>query len=570
MARIPKPHKYLPMTLSQLWQSIFKFKQDEIFISWLKRFLVGYNVLFAGLTITFIIANPPIPSGLYLIFLAVIILTFFLLWIPLRWFQVILPFSIPGYIVFIHFFLNYTGGSASPYFPLYFLPVILASFLFSYIGAAVTILFVTLSHMNLESLIFSGIPFYLISHHFITHDLPFFTVVTLLGIMVAFIADWLKEDKEKLSHLFVQAETAKNAFKRELEITKTLYNIDRVILSTMDKKEVLQLCLSNLKPLLDIEYMSIAILEPEKDEFNIVIASFAHRMYEDNKPIPFNATILKSTISSRTSRYYADVRAEDLLSGDNIIKVYGIKSLLTVPLIAKGSPIGSLNLGSLKPNRFSKEDIVLAEGYALHMAIAIDNSKLYAELQNFFMSTILSFSSAIDAKSSWTQNHSSQVTNYAIAIARRFGLDESSIEDLRIAVLLHDIGKIGIPDSILNKTSRLSKEEVEEMQKHPLYGVAILQPIQEMKRIVPIVRHHHEYWDGTGYPDRLSGNMIPLGARIVSIADAFEAMATDRPYRKKMTLKEIKAELLMSSGTQFDPQLVAIFLSLLEEKSMPF
>src|SRR3989337_2585135 len=324
MARIPKPHKYLPMTLSQLWQSIFKFKQDEIFISWLKRFLVGYNVLFAGLTITFIIANPPIPSILYLIFLVVII----------------------------------------------------ASFLFSYIGAAVTILFVTLSHMNLESLIFSGIPFYLISHHFITHDLPFFTVVTLLGIMVAFIADWLKEDKEKLSHLFVQAETAKNAFKRELEITKTLYNIDRVILSTMDKKEVLQLCLSNLKPLLDIEYMSIAILEPEKDEFNIVIASFAHRMYEDNKPIPFNATILKSTISSRTSRYYADIKAEDLLSDDSMIKVYGIKSLLTVPLIAKGSPIGSLNLGSLKSNRFSKEDIVLAEGYALHMAIAIDNSKL--------------------------------------------------------------------------------------------------------------------------------------------------------------------------------------------------
>jgi len=132
MARIPKPYKYLPMTLPQLWQSIFKFKQDEIFISWFKRFLVGYNLLFAGLTITFIIANPPIPSGLYLIFLAVIIITFFLLWIPLRWFQVILPFSIPGYIVFIHFFLNYTGGSASPYFPLYFLPVILASFLFSY------------------------------------------------------------------------------------------------------------------------------------------------------------------------------------------------------------------------------------------------------------------------------------------------------------------------------------------------------------------------------------------------------------------------------------------------------
>lgn len=570
MVRIPKPYNISLMKLPQLWQSIFKFKQDEIFIAWLKRFLVGYNLLFAGLTITFIIANPPIPSALYLILLAVIIVTIFLLWIPLHWFQKVLPFSIPGYILFIHFFLNYTGGNASPYFPLYFLPVILASFLFSYVGAAATILFVTLSHMILESLIFSGIPFYLISYHFITHDMPFFTIVTLMGGLVAFIADWLKEDKEKLSHLFVQAETAKNAFKRELEITKTLYNIDRVILSTMDKKEVLRLCLANLKPLLDIEYMSIAILEPEKNEFNIVIASFAHGIYEDNKPIPFNATILKSAISSRTSLYYADIRAEELLSGDSMIKDYGIKSLLTVPLIAKGSPIGSLNLGSLKPNSFTKEDIVLAEGYALHMAIAIDNSKLYAELQNLFMNTIMSFSSAIDAKSSWTQNHSSQVATYAIAIAKKLGIDESSMEDLRIAVLLHDIGKIGIPDLILDKTSWLSKEEREEMQKHPLYGVSILQPIQEMRRIVPIIKHHHEHWDGTGYPDGLSGNMIPLGARILSVADAFESMITDRPYRKRLTLEEIKIELLRHSGAQFDAQLVAIFLALLEEKSIPF
>jgi putative nucleotidyltransferase with HDIG domain len=293
-------------------------------------------------------------------------------------------------------------------------------------------------------------------------------------------------------------------------------------------------------------------------------------MHEDNKPILFNATIFKSTISSQTSLYYSDIGTEDLLSGDSMIKDYGIKSLLTVPLIAKGSPIGSLNLGSLKPNRFTKEDIVLAEGYALHMAIAIDNSKLYTELQNLFVNTIMSFSSAIDAKSSWTQNHSSQVANYAIAIARRFGLDESSIEDLRIAVLLHDIGKIGIPDLILDKTSWLSKEEREEMQKHPLYGVAILQPIQEMKRIIPIVRHHHEHWDGTGYPDGLSGNMIPLGARILSVADAFESMITDRPYRKRLTLEETKIELLRSSGAQFDAQVVAAFLSLLEEKSIPF
>lgn len=523
--------------------------------------MIWYIFLLSGLiAISITIGSSSAQHGLYLILLSAIVATFLLLFIPLTWFENILPFTIPGYILFMHFFMAYTGGTESPYLTLYAIPIIFASFLFSYLGAIFAVILAMLSHMILESLLLKGIPLYLISYHFIMHDLPFFIIAVLLGIMGAFLTTRLREDNENLSHLFFQAETAKNALKRELEFTKTLHNIDRVILSTMDKKEVLSLCLENLKPLLNSDYMSIAILEPEKNKFNVVANS-----NQDEEYIPFASTIFKSAISSQISRYCPELAPGDLLSGDSALKGKGVKSLLIVPLISKGSPIGTLNLGSAQIDRFTKDDISLAEGYALQMAIAIDNSNLYENLQSLFMNTLISFSSAIDAKSRWTQNHSTEVTNFAIAIAKGLGLDEFFIEELRIAVLLHDIGKIGIPDAILNKPSFLSTEEMQAMKRHPLNGVTILQPIKELKTIIPIVRHHHEWWNGTGYPDGLSGNMIPLGARILCVADAFEAMITDRPYRNRLNVEDAKKELLKFSDTQFDPQIVDIFISLLEK-----
>src|SRR3990170_1361943 len=492
--------------------SLYKFKWDEPFLKWLKKFMVWYTLLLSGLiTISITIVTPPVPSGLYLIFSSAIGITLLFLIIPLQWFEKILPLTIPGYIAFIHFFMTYTGGVGSPYHPLYFLPVIFASFLFSYLGAVIAIILVMASHMILESVLLSGIPFYLVSYHFIMHDLPFFIIAVLLGIMGVFLATRLKDDMENLSHLFIQAETAKKAFK--------------------------------------------------------VVTSFSNSPIEEESSIPFDSTIFKSTLSSQVSRYCPEVSSEDLLSGDAIFRDIGIKSLLIVPLISKGSPIGTLNIGSAKKDQFTKDDITLAEGYALQVAIAIDNSNLYENLQNLFLNTVLSFSSAIDAKSRWTQNHSAEVAKYAVAIAKRIGLHESFIEKLRIAVLLHDIGKIGVPDAILDKSSALSKEEMIEMEKHSLYGVAILQSIKEFKEVLPIVRHHHESWDGTGYPDRLSGNKIPLGARILSVADAFESMITDRPYRRGLTIDETKEELLKHSGKQFDPQIVSVLVSILEDET---
>jgi putative nucleotidyltransferase with HDIG domain/PAS domain S-box-containing protein len=187
----------------------------------------------------------------------------------------------------------------------------------------------------------------------------------------------------------------------------------------------------------------------------------------------------------------------------------------------------------------------------------------YKELRELYQGLIHSFVSAIDAKSPWTKGHSERVTNYAIAIAKEIGLKEKDIETLHTAALLHDIGKIGTYDVILDKPGRLTHEEFELVKTHPAKGEEILKPITQLKKILPIIRHHHERIDGKGYPDGLKGEEIPLCARILYVADSFDAMTADRPYRPAPGLEYAISELKKYSGVQFDPKVVETFLKVL-------
>lgn len=187
----------------------------------------------------------------------------------------------------------------------------------------------------------------------------------------------------------------------------------------------------------------------------------------------------------------------------------------------------------------------------------------YNELKEFFISLIMSFVHAIDAKSRWTKGHSERVTMYAIQIAEEMGIDKDEIEDLRIAAILHDIGKIGTYDYLLDKPDRLTTEEFEIIQRHPATAIEILKDIKQLKDVLPIIRHHHERFDGKGYPDRLKGEGIPLGARILCVADSFDSMTADRPYRPSLGREYAKLELRRCSGTQFDPKVVQTFLKVL-------
>ena len=177
-------------------------------------------------------------------------------------------------------------------------------------------------------------------------------------------------------------------------------------------------------------------------------------------------------------------------------------------------------------------------------------------------SVVCAFNQLLDLKDLNTGVHSTRLAEWALHIARELGLEDAAHTDIEIAALLHDIGKVGIPDAILNKPARLTNEEYALMKKHPEYGWAVLRQIPGMKSASLVILHHHESFDGKGYPAGLKGSEIPIGSRIVSVIDSFDAMVSNRPYRDGMPFKEAARRLIEASGTQFDPDVVRHFLPL--------
>lgn len=189
----------------------------------------------------------------------------------------------------------------------------------------------------------------------------------------------------------------------------------------------------------------------------------------------------------------------------------------------------------------------------------------YRELKGLYEGLIHSFINAIDTKSPWTKGHSERVTNYSLGIAGEMGLDSDVMENLRIAALLHDIGKIGTYDVILDNPRKLSSEEINLINLHPIKGEIILKPIKQLQHLLPIIRHHHERADGQGYPDGLKGVEIPLLSRIICVADSFDSMTSDRPYRSAGTIEYAVSELKKCSDNQFDSTVVEAFLRFLKK-----
>jgi putative nucleotidyltransferase with HDIG domain len=203
----------------------------------------------------------------------------------------------------------------------------------------------------------------------------------------------------------------------------------------------------------------------------------------------------------------------------------------------------------------------------LHSLVNVKNDELnrtYDQLKLRYMDKIEALRQAVDAKDFYTRGHSDRVAYYAMRIGQALGMDPQELETLRISGIFHDIGKIGTADDILLKTDRLDDRDVEEIQKHPLKGARILSAVSMFKDVVPVVRCHHERMDGTGYPDGIKKEEIPRLARIISVADAFDAMMSDRLYRSKLNLEEARHQLINGAGSQFDEEIVNVFVSMID------
>jgi putative nucleotidyltransferase with HDIG domain len=196
----------------------------------------------------------------------------------------------------------------------------------------------------------------------------------------------------------------------------------------------------------------------------------------------------------------------------------------------------------------------------------------HQELRSAYVQTVGALAEAVDAKDSYTRGHSERVGVYSSKLAREMGFAKEFIERVYIAGLLHDVGKIGIPDAVILKPDKLDADEYAEIMKHPEIGARILEPVDFLKDVTPCVRHHHEWFDGSsrGYPDRLTGDRIPLPSRVILVCDTVEAMTSDRPYRKALPLEVVYSELTKFSGSQFDPNCVEPFLRLLDREGEDF
>jgi HD-GYP domain-containing protein (c-di-GMP phosphodiesterase class II) len=194
--------------------------------------------------------------------------------------------------------------------------------------------------------------------------------------------------------------------------------------------------------------------------------------------------------------------------------------------------------------------------------MVIENARLYSQLRNTFLATANVLAETIEKRDPYTGGHTRRVMDYALSLGNGLNLNDEEKTRLRLAAILHDIGKIGVRDKILLKTAQLDGEEIKNIENHTILGEEILKGIDHLDDILPGVRNHHERYDGSGYPDGLAGKDIDIIARIIAVADAYDAMTTDRPYRRARSHSQAVAEIKKGSGTQFDPQIVEVFLNI--------
>ncbi len=346
---------------------------------------------------------------------------------------------------------------------------------------------------------------------------------------------------------------------RKVKEMSMLFEVSRTITSTLDLDKVLELIVSISAQLIDAKVAFLRLLDEDTNELVIKASYGVTDHYFKTQRIRIDEGISGQAIKKREPVTVFNIAENDAVKDKNYIKSLGLVSIIAVPLIIKGLGRGVILCFFNKYHYFSQSEITLLQTLASHASIAIENARLYGDMQKNYTSTITALSAAIDAKDHYTHGHSKNVMEYSVAIAKELKLSKDEIETIRFAGLLHDIGKIGIPEVILQKKGSLTDDEFSMISSHPKLGLTIMNEVDFLKKIAPLTYHHHEKYDGTGYPDRLKGEEIPLGARIINLSDSFDVMTTARVYKTALSFEQALKEVDKCSGTQFDPKVVEAF-----------
>jgi HD-GYP domain-containing protein (c-di-GMP phosphodiesterase class II) len=323
-----------------------------------------------------------------------------------------------------------------------------------------------------------------------------------------------------------------------------------------DFNEMAKLTSMQISELLNADSILI-ILKNENTGLLEVVFAFGEGAEKYTPLKPEDAVIPERVILSGRAEIVNDLSADVELAG---ILPKKTGSVLCTPLRIQNRVTGAIYLINENPIAYTSENLKLLMVFSSQIAAFIENGRLLQNLQETFISTVYTLAETIEMRDSYTGDHTRRVMNYSLAIGRNLGISGDELETLKLSSILHDIGKIGISDSVLLKPGKLKDDEFEIIKSHTILGEKILKNIKQLNHIIPGVKYHHERYDGKGYPEGLGGEDINLMARIIAVADSFDAMTTDRPYRKGLSCDAAFSELKKCSSTQFDPAIVDAFI----------
>jgi HD-GYP domain-containing protein (c-di-GMP phosphodiesterase class II) len=352
--------------------------------------------------------------------------------------------------------------------------------------------------------------------------------------------------------------------RRNHERQRLSEQISRHMQQTLDTEVLIPLVLQEVNKAIDAEAQSLWLLNRET---GLIVCHYATGPEADaikKVGVPLGTGVVGSSVERQAAILVADAQNDDLVfrAADQQTG-FVTRSLLCVPLVRQGKAIGAIEaVNKRSGGPFTKDDLELLRNIADSAALSIENARLYADLSASYDSTLDALMSALDSRDRETEGHSRRVLEYTARLAQALGLGAAEIGTIRRGALIHDIGKISIPDAILKKPGPLDHEERRIMQQHPLTGYEMLFGIPHLKDELSIVLAHHERWDGRGYPFGLAGEAIPLAARLFAVSDTFDAVTSDRPYRRARSCEEALSVIADEKGRQFDPAAVEAFLAI--------
>ena len=343
--------------------------------------------------------------------------------------------------------------------------------------------------------------------------------------------------------------------KQSMEASRRMMEVLNNVLKETKLENLVSLTLENLFAVFDDTCLTaLAIMEDES----------ARIWYMDNS-MKLHETVLDEGIIKFSLKTEKEYLANDVGKDEIFYDVTGVtKSAVSIPVVLEGKKM-AISIERITRNAFKESDLDFLRIFSRLVALSIMKTDLYLELKKTYFQTVEALVYAVELKDPYTRGHSRRVADYSIRIGEELGFSKEELEDLELAALLHDIGKIGVKGAILNKPTKLSTKEFEEVKKHPVLGEQLVSKVERLRRIAKIIRHHHERYGGGGYPDGLKGEEIPLESRIIAIADAYDAMTSDRPYRKALSKEEALRIIEENEGLQWDPNLVLIAIRILKE-----